>query len=138
MLTVVSFEPVHRDMLYAAQGICGPVVTMQAVTILEGAVPLCCFGITSPWPGLGFAWFEERDQGSMQKYRFRVARVVLRHWQQWLGEGAYQRIECHVPRQHIAAMLLARWLGFEWVAEKPHYGRDGETIMEGVYYPRGG
>src|SRR5882672_2648228 len=90
----------------------------QAVTIWDGEQPLCCFGISSPWPGLGFAWCAERDPEQMQLIGRRIGLTIARTWRQWLTEIHYQRIESRAPETHAAAQRLLRWLGFQQVSVK--------------------
>lgn len=138
MLERTHFLPEHLASLAHARGEdVSPVqMTSQALTLWDGEFPVCCFGITSPWPGLGVAWCEERDQASMQAQARAIGRAIHRAWCGWLATGHYRRIESRAPADHAAAQRLLRWLRFTLVATKPHYGRLGETVMEYVYYPK--
>lgn len=125
------FEAAHLAGLAHDAG----VLSQQALTMWDGEEPLCCFGISSPWPGLGFAWCAERDPVAMDVHGRRVGLAIVRQWRQWLREGGYQRIESRAPQSHAAAQRLLRWLGFAASAVKPHYGPDDRTVVEFVYYP---
>lgn len=130
-LTVVPFAPEHVTALGL---VIQPPVT-KALTIVDGQGVLCCFGISSPWPGLGMAWCEERDPLSMQAHGRRVGLAIHRAWRQWLAEGQYRRIECHHPQTHDASRRLVQSLGFTNPTVKPAYLRDGGTAVAWEFYP---
>ena len=133
-ITTTPFDPAHLALLQAEAPL-APAPSMVAVTLWDGAAPLCCFGISSPWPGMGFAWCEERDPLIMRAHGRRVGLALARHWRQWVAAGTYRRIESRAPADHAAANALLEWLGFDFVALKPGYGREGQTVCEYVYYP---
>jgi hypothetical protein len=135
MLWSTPFEPVHLAGLSVPPS---TEVHTQALTIWDGdSTPLCCFGITSPWPGLGVAWCAERDPAQMRHLGRLVGLTMARTWRQWLAEVPYQRLESRAPQTHAAAQRLLRWLGFTQVSVKPHYGPDDITVVEYVLYPKG-
>lgn len=125
---------------FAALGVPPVVPSAQSRTILLMGDVICAFGISSPWPGLGFAWCEERDTLSMQCYGLSIKRCIKRYWGQWITEEQYARIECRAPvaRPNLAIHRLVSWLGFTEVCDKPGYGRAGETMREYVWYPSEG
>ena len=137
-LACVPYEPTHLSALQALtpRGIPPGGLQVQAVTLLDAQGPCACFGISSAWPTLGFAWFEERTSEALQVARLQVGKCVLSHWKGWLAEGQYQRIECRVPELHARAHRLVKWLGFRLVVRKPHYDPWGGAVYEYVFYPR--
>lgn len=133
-LQVVDFSPAHLGALLQAKGqSLPPPAVVRALTVFDGEQPLCCFGISSPWSGLGIAWCEEREP--LLQHGRRVGLVIARAWRQWLAEHHYARIESRVPVDHADARRLLLWLGFVFVAAKPWYGPDGKDVWEYVYYP---
>jgi RimJ/RimL family protein N-acetyltransferase len=134
--TALHTTPFDASHLQGLQAVEGRAVSMCALTVWDGEEPLCCFGITSPWPGLGVAWCAERDAEAMALHGRRVGLLIARMWRQWLVEGHYRRIESRAPRSHRAAQRLLDWLGFEFVAAKRLYGPDNITVFEYVYFPK--
>lgn len=134
-----TFDASHLAALLAAREAvpAAPGIITQAVTVWDSAIPLCCFGISSPWPGLGMAWCEERDPQAMHTHGRQIGRLLKHYWTSWLADGQYQRIESRAPATHLGAQRLVQWLGFQLVSAKPHYGPHDQTVLEYVYYPEG-
>lgn len=106
------------------------------VSLHDETGPLCCFGIASPWPGLGIAWMEEVSSEALAPHRYQVASTVLRHFRRWTQETPYRRIEAHAPCAHALANRLLRKLGFVLVTRKLAYGRGGESVNEYCWLPK--
>lgn len=99
----------------------------HAVTVLSEGEPLCCFGITTLWPGVGHAWFLERHSLAGHPYARRIARAVLRAWTRFTPDFRY--IEALAMADRPESQRLAAWLGLVPVVEKPGYGPGGETMV---------
>lgn len=134
----LPFVPEHLAALFATRGElwAPPVPVASACTIVDAEGPVCCFGLTEVWPGLGLAWCEERDTASMVHHGIRMGLHIRRGWDRWRQARTYRRIECRVPAGHEAAHRLVQWLGFHPLVTKPGYGLKGETVIEYVWYPQ--
>jgi hypothetical protein len=113
-----------------------PMPTPYALVLHDDQGPVCAFGIASPWPGMGIAWLEERDQASAQAHAYQIGAAVLRSFRRWTTETSYRRIEAHAPVLHPLANKLLLALDFQWVATKHHYGRQGEAVHEYCWLPK--
>jgi hypothetical protein len=137
-LTLTPFAPQDIVLLRAVAGrVSHEHLEQHAWTLADAEGIVCCFGLTSPWPGYARVWCEERDPATMQRYRCEVGRVLWQHWQRWIVASAYRRVEACVPQTHAASRQMVEAMGFQVVAVKPHYGPEDETMVEYVYYPGG-
>jgi hypothetical protein len=137
-LTLTPFVPDDLMLLRARAGrVSHERLEQQAWTLRDDEGVVCCFGLTSPWPGYARVWCEERDPATMQHYRHQVGRVLWQHWQECIVDSTYRRVDACVPQTHTASRQMVEAMGFHLVAVKPHYGPEDETMVEYVYYPRG-
>lgn len=100
----------------------------RAWTFLLDDEPLCCFGLSTLWSGVGLAWFLERDPARTQPYRMRIARMILAWWRVWANEFRY--VEALVMADRDDSRRLIEWLGFVPLVTKEGYGPGGETMIE--------
>jgi hypothetical protein len=128
-ITVIPAVPEHlaQMQLRAAVSVL-PAYLVHAFTVLEDGVPLCMWGITPLWPGVGSAWFLERQVLAEHPAAKRIARAVWQTWTQHCGEFRY--VEAFVLEGRADSQRLLEWLGFEPVCCKPGYGPAGETFVE--------
>jgi hypothetical protein len=98
-----------------------------ATTICSEDEPLCCCGVTALWPGVGVAWFVERQPWTRHPYAARIARLTLRAWRQ--HSQGFHYIEALVDEQRDDSKRLAEWLGFVPVQIKEAYGPGGQTMI---------
>lgn len=103
----------------------------HAITVLSEGEPLCCWGISTLWPGVGLAWFLERQPLAGHPYASRIARAVLQAWRGWQPDFRY--VEALVVAEREDSRRLIEWCGFECLACKPRYGPGGETMLEYVW-----
>jgi hypothetical protein len=99
----------------------------RAVTICAEAEPLCCYGVTEVWAGVGVAWFLEQQPWMGHPYARAMARHVLRAWRAWQRDFRY--VEALVVDTRADSRRLAEWLGFVPVLVKEAYGPGGETMI---------
>jgi len=88
-----------------------PAMLTHAWTFLVEGQPLCCFGITTLWPGVGHAWFLERDAALHAPYARQIGRAVLRAWRHVRREFRY--VEALVVMEREDSRRLIECLGFE-------------------------
>jgi hypothetical protein len=104
-----------------------PEVLTRAITLCAETEPLCCFGVTEVWAGVGVAWFLEQQPWTGHPLASRMARQVLRAWQGWQRDFRY--VEALVVDTRVDSRRLAEWLGFVPVLVKEAYGPGGETMI---------
>lgn len=94
----------------------------------DASVPLCCFGITTMWQGVGSAWFLERTQERTQQQTLAIARYVWEWWHIWIRDFRYVEALARADREDSRRLLA--WLGCEIACIKQGYGPLGETMVE--------
>lgn len=100
----------------------------RAITVLSEEEPLCCWGVTTLWPGVGVAWLLERQRLTGHPYASRIARAVRRTWEGWSRDFRY--VEALVMADRPDSQRLIAWCGFMCTARKEGYGPGGETMLE--------
>lgn len=137
MLTTCPTTPAHIAVMELRVPVTLAAVHLtHAVTVLSEGEPLCCFGITPLWPGVGYAWFLERQPLAGHPYAARMARAVRQAWRRFTPDFRY--IEALVVEGREDSRRLAEWLGLVPVARKPGYGPGGETMVEYQWRGRDG
>jgi hypothetical protein len=129
MVTTIPCTPAHvAQMVRDLERTMTPAQLDRALTACAEDEPLCCWGITTVWPGVGIAWFLERQPWATHAMASRIARAVMRSWQTWHQDFRY--VEALVALERDDARRLIEWLGFVRVVVKPGYGPTGGTMLE--------
>lgn len=128
VITVVPCTPAHvATMQRRVESPLTPAQLVYAVTVMSEGEPLCCWGITPLWDGVGHAWFLERQPLTGHPLASRIARAVWRQWRVWQSDFRYVEA-LPLAERHDSCALIA-WLGFWPVHLKEGYGPGGEAMM---------
>jgi len=109
----------------AAQVLRHGVVFQHGVTLCVGNLPLCAWGITPLWTGVGVIWLFRQSAEAMAAHALPVARTMRRVWAAWMSGHPYRWVECLIREDDRLMHRLLPWLGFQWCCTKWHYGTDG-------------
>jgi hypothetical protein len=129
MLEIVPACVDHLVRLQGAGAVCWTSAHLAyAWTALDAGEPVCAWGLTPLWPGVGMLWCAEGPLLAGHRQRWQIARAMWRHWQQYRGEFRY--VEACALETRPDSQNLLMYLGFRLVCRKPGYGMNGETLLE--------
>jgi hypothetical protein len=99
-----------------------------ARTLLANEVPVVCFGLILPWPGLAVLW--SFFSATAPAHRYMLWKVLTDQWRDMQDDyPELLRVETLTLEYDPDAHRVVEHLGFTLECRKPCYGPRGETFI---------